>query len=51
MFVLLQRVDLAEDVQVCKYEQPRLLNGEIGILQITEVIFYELRLTETVVLS
>lgn len=51
MFVLLQRVDLEEDLKVCKYEQHRLLNGESVTLQITAVSFYELRLTEAVVLS
>lgn len=51
MFVLLQSVDLEEDVQVCKHEQNQALNGEILILHITAVGFYELRLTETVVLS
>lgn len=51
MFALLQRVDLVEDVRVCKFEQHRLLNGEIVIPQITAVSFYELRFTETFVLS
>lgn len=51
MFALPQRRDLEEDVQVCKYEQEQLLNREIVIVQITAAGFYELRLSDTVVLS